>query len=185
MQWLVYSGIGGEGTITNALSGGDVKQAIYLHKLIFEAIVRTKVKHFNYCSNFLTEEGRKRFEDFQKCVNFENLSNLLQQLKPIQFIPGDMSCWIELYLDMVNLLLNVINFQGTGNWNGFLQAIRNFLSFCFALNRHNYSRNLSYYFISMLNLQDSLIPIFTSISKMEGLQLLFLAYRFRKYLVII
>ena len=64
MQWLVYSGIGGEGTITNALSGGDAKQAIYLHKLIFEVIVRTKVKHFNHCSNFLTEEGRKLLEDF-------------------------------------------------------------------------------------------------------------------------
>ena len=111
MQWLVYSGIGGEGTITNALSVGDVKQAIYLHKLIFEAIIRTKVKHFNYCTNFLTEEGRKLLEYFQKCVNFKNLSYLLQQLKPIQFIPGDMSCWIELYLEMVNLLLSVVKFQ--------------------------------------------------------------------------
>ena len=110
MQWLVYSGIGDEGTVTNALSDGDVKQAIYLHKLIFEAIIHTKVKHSNYCSNFPTEEGRKLLEDFQKCVNFENLSNLLKQLKPIQFTPGDKSCWIELYLEMVNLLLNVIKF---------------------------------------------------------------------------
>ena len=77
IQWLVYSGIGCEGTTTNALSGGDAKQAIYLHKLIFEPIIRTKVKHFNYCSNFLTEEGRTLLKDFQKYVNFENLSNLL------------------------------------------------------------------------------------------------------------
>ena len=55
---------------------------------------------------------------------------------------------------MVNLLLNVIKFQRTGNWNGFLQVIRNFLPFCFAMNWHNYARNLPYYFISMLNLQD-------------------------------
>ena len=66
-----------------------------------------------------------------------------------------MSCWIELYLEMVNILLNVIKFQQTGNWNGFLRAIRNFLPFCFAMNRHNYAHNLSCYFISMLNLQDS------------------------------
>ena len=56
MQWLAYSGIGGEGTIINALSGDDVKQAIYLHKLISEAIIRTKANHFNFCSNFLTEK---------------------------------------------------------------------------------------------------------------------------------
>ena len=66
-----------------------------------------------------------------------------------------MSCWIKLYLEMVNLLVNVIKFQRTGNWNGFLQAIRIFLPFCFAMNRQNYARNLSYYFISMLSLQDS------------------------------
>lgn len=59
MQWLAYSGIGGEGTITNALSGGDAKHAMYPRIFIFEAIIRTKVKHFNYCSNVLTVEGSK------------------------------------------------------------------------------------------------------------------------------
>ena len=28
VEWLVYPGIGGEGTITSALNGGDVKRAI-------------------------------------------------------------------------------------------------------------------------------------------------------------
>ena len=70
MQWHVYSGIGGEGIIANALSGGDVKQAIYLHNLISEAITRTKVKHFNYCSKFQTEEGRKTFRRFSRMRNF-------------------------------------------------------------------------------------------------------------------
>ena len=91
------------------MSGGNVKQATYLHKLIFETIIRAKVKQFNYFSNFLIEERRKLLGN-QKCVNFENLSNLLQQLTTIQFIPGDISCWTELYLEMVYLLLNVIEF---------------------------------------------------------------------------
>ncbi len=34
ITWLVYSGCGGEGTITNALKGGDVKHAIQLHKMM-------------------------------------------------------------------------------------------------------------------------------------------------------
>ena len=29
VEWLVYSGIGGKGTITSALNGGDVKRAIF------------------------------------------------------------------------------------------------------------------------------------------------------------
>ena len=105
VQWLIYSGIGGGGTITNALSGGDFKQPIYLQKLIFEAIIRTKVEHFNCCSNFLTEEGRTLLEDFQKCVNFENLSNLLQQLKTIQFTQGDMSYWIRTFRSNENVCI--------------------------------------------------------------------------------
>ena len=35
VEWLVYSGIGGKGTITSALNGGDVKRAIFLHKLMY------------------------------------------------------------------------------------------------------------------------------------------------------
>ena len=90
--------------------------------------------------------------DFQKYVNFEKFSNLLQQLTSIQYIPGDMSCWIELYLEIINLLLNIIKFQQTSNWNSFFQGICNFLLFCFAMNQQNYAYNLSYYFTSILNL---------------------------------
>ena len=43
IQWLVYSGIDGEGTISRALSGGVVKRGIYINKLMFEAIMRSKI----------------------------------------------------------------------------------------------------------------------------------------------
>ena len=56
-------------------------------------------------------------------------------------------------IDMVNPLLNIIHFQRTGNWEGFLQTIDEFLPWCFALNRHNYARNMCYYYIDMLNLK--------------------------------
>ena len=46
---------------------------------------------------------------------------------------------------MVNLLLNIIHFQRIGNWQGYLQAVHEFLQLCFTLNRHNYARNLSYH----------------------------------------
>ena len=43
LQWLVYCGMDGEGTITTAFNGGDAKHGIYLHKLMFEAIMRNKI----------------------------------------------------------------------------------------------------------------------------------------------
>ena len=45
VELLSRVGLGGKGTIQNALKGGDVKYGIYLHKLLFEAIARSKIHH--------------------------------------------------------------------------------------------------------------------------------------------
>ena len=47
------------------------------------------------------------------------------------------------------MLLNFIHFVRTGNWEGYLGVTFEFLPFCFWLNRHNYARNLSYYYAQM------------------------------------
>ena len=125
--------IRGEGSIVNALSGGDVKQAIYLHKLMFEAILRVEIKHCKYIKNTLSIETKGLLKDFQKCVHFETLPELVNRLKPIELIPGDMPNCIELYLGLVNLLLNVIRSQRTGNRDGFLQGLKKLIPFGFAL----------------------------------------------------
>ena len=56
-------------------------------------------------------------------------------------------------LSMIDLLLNLIFVQRTGNWKGYLEAVHTFLPWCFALNRHNYARNLSYFYVGMLNIE--------------------------------
>ena len=66
-----------------------------------------------------------------------------------------MSFRMDIYLKMVNLMLNMVHFQQIGNWNGYLQALGGFLPYCFSLNRHNYARNLSYYRMQMLYLYNS------------------------------
>ena len=38
-------GLGGKGTLQNALKGGDVKYGMYHHKLLFEATTRSKIHH--------------------------------------------------------------------------------------------------------------------------------------------
>ena len=63
--------------------------------------------------------------------------------------------WMDMYLEMVHLMLNMVHFQRIGNWNGYLQALGEFLPYCFSLNRHNYTQNLSYYRMQMLNLHKS------------------------------
>ena len=45
VKLLAEVGIGGEGTIKKALNGGDVKEGVRLYKLLFEAVLRSKVKY--------------------------------------------------------------------------------------------------------------------------------------------
>ena len=110
VQWLVYSVLGDESYISNALSIGDDKQAVYLHKLMFEAILCIKMKHCNYIKNSLSIETKELLKYFQHRVNFETLLVLINRRKLNELIPGDMSNWIELYLHMVILVLNFIRF---------------------------------------------------------------------------
>ena len=71
-------------------------------------------------------------------------------MKPLKSLQGDMLTnaspdeTIKVF-ELVSLLLDIIHFQRTGNLQGYLQAVHEFLPLCFARNRHNYARNLSYH----------------------------------------
>ena len=45
VEILSSAGLVGKGTIKKALKGGDTKEEIYLYKLLFEAFLRSKLKH--------------------------------------------------------------------------------------------------------------------------------------------
>ena len=155
IQWLVYSGIDGEGTISRALSG-DVKHGNYINKLMFEAIMRSKICYLVENGLFtINNDLQQRFECLQGNISAENFAGVCNEVQLLTELKEGMPLSLELYLDMANLLLNTIYFQRTGNWEGYLQSIHEFIAYCFALNRHNYARNLSYYYVHMLNLEKS------------------------------
>jgi hypothetical protein len=64
-----------------------------------------------------------------------------------------MCMWFDSFLQMVDLLLNIICFIRNGNWHGYSEAIYMFLPYCFTLNRHNYAKTLSYFYVDMLDLK--------------------------------
>ena len=78
-----------------------------------------------------------------------------------------MATFMNIYLDMVNMMLNLIHFQRIGNWEGYLEAIREFLPYCFSLNWHNYVRNLSYYYVHMLSLKKENLEAFVYLQKVN------------------
>ena len=50
-ELLSEVGLGGSGTIENALKGGDVKGGIRYYKILFEAIFRIKIEAMGILSN--------------------------------------------------------------------------------------------------------------------------------------
>ena len=119
---------------------------------MYEAILRTK---FQRTSDLLSDNMKQHLDLFTQEINEENLNELLLHIRPLVRSSGDMAFYFHLYLNMVDLLFNIIYFQRSGNWSGYLQAIAEFLPFSFSLNRQNYARNLSYHYVHMLNLPTS------------------------------
>ena len=75
---------------------------------------------------------------------------------------GLISCWIGLNFTFTwwiySLMSSDFNVLKIGM--SFLsQALKKFIPFCLALERHTYALKLSYYYINMLNLQESLPSI--------------------------
>ena len=172
VELLSEAGVGAEGTVKAALKGSNVKQGVRYYKLLFEALLRTKLAVFDKPQeqNRLIQAQndikgtffRVEYPTYDRtldeaidaaCSNMSEVS-----VKKVIFHPdmrantpllGDMAAWMDSLIEMIDLLLNTIHFQRIGNWEGYLEAIDEFLPWCFSLNRQNYARNLSYFYADM------------------------------------
>jgi hypothetical protein len=209
VELLSEAGVGAEGTIKAGLNGTNVKQGIRYYKLLFEALLRSKIdfiestcddpqpapddteinldtqssddlsenlnitqpEHMsNVHHDTPTTDDVNDFNNNRECgtmsleMAIENLRDeqtpeALEQvvshpaLKLTPSLPGGMATWMDSFIEMVDLLLNMIHFQRSGNWEGFLEVVYQFLPWCFGLNRHNYARNMSYFYVDMRDLK--------------------------------
>ena len=159
-ELLVEAGVGTEVTIQSVIRGGDVKPGIRYYKILYEAFTRSKL-------NFLENSTCEKSDEFKNkiCNLCNNINHNTSQIvlenhfdeTSIPTFPGDMSNWIQSLINMIDILLNMIHFQRIGNWEGYLQAIRKFLPWCFVLNRHNYAVNLRYHYVDMCNLNKKIL----------------------------
>ena len=109
-------GLGGTGTIDNALKGGDVKAGIRLYKLLFEAVYRIKLRNkvFTNGENELTQQ----ISNAKQNMNMQNIDILMKNPRLVTLMEkeeGEMAHWMDSFLEMVDIMLNVIHFQRTGN----------------------------------------------------------------------
>ena len=53
----------------------------------------------------------------------EKVESIINDLDILPTLYGNMTKWMDSLLSMINILLNLILFQGMGNWKGYLEAI--------------------------------------------------------------
>ena len=154
----------GKGTIKRNLKGGDVKEGNLLHKRLFEALLRHKVAYIeNQCPDESEDSVFTSLLDkLQTIITCETVDSMIHYCshKTLPTLNGAMAAFINIYLDMVNMLLEFLHFLRVGNWEGYLETTREFLPYCFSVNRHNKARSLSYYYIHMLSLKENNLEAF-------------------------
>ena len=61
----------------------------------------------------------------------------------------------------------MIFFQQTGNWKGYLEDVYDFILWCLLLNWQHYARDLSLFYVDLVNLKNSLSDSYDYLSKGE------------------
>ena len=157
------------------MTGGDVKEGINIHKKLYEALLRTKIEYVDVsmCGSETVEtiqvndcnekESQVTIDELRQRVNSENFENLILSgsIEPLPTSSNsDMGWLMDTYIEMVDMLLNYTHFLRTGNWEGYLEVLFEFLPYCFRFNRQNYARNLSYDYVHMRALKEENIAAY-------------------------
>eukprot|EP00117_Sycon_ciliatum_P011697 scpid10404/ scgid5699/ len=163
---LIESGISGHASASAALDGKQYNRAVRFHKVVGEALERIRWKEFVEKSDSTLTDNievlRSPLQELRSCLNADNLARVtaspaLQSLcaKYAQYCQDEVNpnfkFWSS-YIDMVDLLLRFIRASRTADWQLHLSCVASMLPWCFAYDRLNYARYMSYYLVQMQQL---------------------------------
>ena len=165
---IIHSGVIEEGSIEGVLTGEMYNRSIYAHKVLYEAIQHLLLTlfftwldehglsnefgdetirriHYNLCpenfeSSIDSGEFACYYTEYQRFVNYMKCGN-----NPLA------TFWLS-YIDLVSLILDVIYSTLVGDWNLFIESVKDVIVWAFAYDRYNYSRYLLIFLRDMLKL---------------------------------
>ena len=159
-----------EGSIGQVLEGRHYNRAVRMHKLVYEALLKIQWEGF---LEWLDEDEKNKLTEVLKILDISahdvtnttwneissnpSLLESVKRFKKYQEVlrkdNGTLSeFWIS-YMDNIEILLGMIRASREGNWHLHLASIRAMIPWCFAYDRINYSRYLTYYFAQMSRLE--------------------------------
>ena len=162
----IESGIIAEGSVEKLLLGKQYNRAVRFHKLLYEALQRLAWKGFvesqssdetgnleSLVNTFSLEICQKTFTETLNSPVFLLLAESFETYKDsLRQHEGPLASFWMSYLDIVDIMLNILRASREGNWDLHLSAIHDMIPWCFAYDKHNYARYLSTYYNDMTTL---------------------------------
>lgn len=168
----IESGVLAEGSVAGVLEGRKYNRGVRFHKLLYEGLMRLAWREFpswlelhnahenhhldvvaTEVSEMVQDLHQETSEEVLKHSSFLKVSHLFQEyLEYLRHGSTVLAKFWMSYIDMVDILLNLLRASREGNWNLHLSAIHSLIPWCFAYDHVNYARYLSYYYAEMTNL---------------------------------
>ena len=166
----IEAGIIAEGSINAVMDGHVYNRSIRVHKLVYEALMRLAWKEFqSWCNeqqhqahvdSLMTKIAtltadlcQTTFEQVMGSPSFHQVANLFSEFREhLRNDNGPLACFWSSYLEMVEIVLNLVRASHEGNWQMHLVAIDDMIPWCFSYDRIKYARYLSSYYAEMTHL---------------------------------
>ena len=165
----VEAGVIADGSISGVIDGHRYNRAVRLHKLLYEAFLRLAWKGFlpwieenhqedvihleatlQAVDNLCEEVSQTRFEGALDQESSQRiLTRFNEYLSYLRLNNGPLSAFWMSYVDMVEVVLALLRASREGKWLMHLAAIRTIIPWCFAYDKLNYARYLTYFYAQM------------------------------------
>ena len=171
----IQGNIVAEESVDTMFSGSRAyKRAIRAYKIIYDAISRLLLKEFEAAHPDSTAAMQKYLES----VTEESDFNIIKSSEELSKYCNDFVCfkdelaeknmlakfWLS-FLDMIEVLFNLIYATRAGKWYLYEETIRSTLPWFFAYDRTNYSRYLTVHHQNLLSLEDDFPEIYAKFER--------------------
>ena len=169
----IESGVIAEGSVSGVLDGRRYNRAVRFQKLMYEALQRLAWKgfqswiekfpdknlsvqqFFNDLIPLYNDLCQREFDAVMKSQPYSEFIVLYDKyLDYLRNSNGKLSSFWMSYLDIVEILLNLLRASRERDWELHLSAIRKMIPWCFAHDNLNYARYLSAYVSEMSHLEE-------------------------------
>ena len=168
-----------EGSIERVLNGKNYNRSLRLHKIFYEALMILLLNSFE---NSLSDDNaellarqKTLIEELKLDISPVGYTNLLQHddfktwHKAFQVFVTNLrekgsdlvKFWLS-YLEICELVLNLIYATRTRNWTPYLSCIEEVIPWCFAYDHQNYAKYLIPFLNDMLRLPSSMPEVYNA-----------------------